>query len=68
MGQGNEKATMKKPPEKPPRLTHSQRLDKLAADCVEELLHETGKQGGRTWFAIVRSKLAALNTETKVDE
>lgn len=52
-----------KQPENPPRLTRNELLDKLAAECVEEILWETGREGGRTWFSIIREKLEKTKEE-----
>ncbi len=49
-------------PERPLPITRSALLDKLSAECVEELLLAAGHEGGTPWFLIIRRKIeSALN-------
>ncbi len=50
-------------PERPLRLTRSALLDKLSAECVEELLLAAGHEGGTPWFLIIRRKIEAALSE-----
>ena len=52
-------------PDRPPKLTRKARLDRAAAECVEEILAATQADGGEPWFSIIRRKMQALNTGTE---
>ncbi len=50
-------------PERSLRITRSALLDKLSAECVEELLLSAGHEGGTPWFLIIRRKIEAALSE-----